>query len=65
MSRLGLGGGEGGADHIVLHVLSEPGQPGPVQVTRAWRACCPAAGEFAGRPGSVLQAVNARSEEYQ
>jgi len=26
---------DAGADHIVLHVLSEPGQPGPIQVARA------------------------------
>ena len=25
---------DAGADHIVLHVLSEPGQPGTIQVAR-------------------------------
>jgi len=41
---------DAGADHIVLHVLSEPGQPGAgaIQVARAL-----ATDEFAGRAGSV------------
>jgi probable F420-dependent oxidoreductase len=32
---------DAGADHVVLHVLSEPGQPGPIEVARALAGLLP------------------------
>jgi alkanesulfonate monooxygenase SsuD/methylene tetrahydromethanopterin reductase-like flavin-dependent oxidoreductase (luciferase family) len=32
---------DAGADHVVLHVLSEPGQPDPIQAARALAGLLP------------------------